>query len=89
MPIKSQDLDLKHHIESSGHQIDLCTQIQINPSTCKGYIYKWTCGKLRKAWHKRWFVFDRKARQFSYYPSQNTKDGTHINFQVLWMKFGI
>jgi len=83
LPNKSQNFDLKHHIESSGHQIDVCSHIQINPTYCKGYLNKWTCGKLRNAWHKRWFTFDRETRQFSYFPNSNQKDGTHIPFQEI------
>ena len=82
LPITSQDLNLKSHIESSGHQIESCTQIQLSSANCKGYLHKWTNGKLRKAWNKKYFVFDRKKKLLSYFTNQNQKEGTHIPFQV-------
>ena len=81
MPIKHENFDLKSHIESAGHQLDLHKQITISSEFCQGYLQKLTVGKIRNSWHRRWFKFDRQNKQL-YYGDKNMKDGTQIPFQV-------
>ncbi|KAF2352872.1 Pleckstrin domain [Trinorchestia longiramus] len=45
LPIKSTEpsnmqFDLRQHIESAGHQIELCTSIMLTPTSCRGYLHK-------------------------------------------------
>ncbi|XP_069080882.1 pleckstrin homology-like domain family B member 1 isoform X25 [Pleurodeles waltl] len=65
LPIRKEDFDLKTHIESSGHSVDMCCHVIVTEKMCKGYLTKMG-GKI-KSWKKRWFVFDRLKRTFSYY----------------------
>lgn len=71
LPIRSQDLDLKKHIESAGHQVDLCPHVLLNSTTCKGLLHK--MGSKLHGWSKRWFVFDRSKRTLVYYSDKNEK----------------
>ena len=83
MPIKSDNFDLRGHIESAGHQLDLCKHVQITSGTCQGFLQKLTNGKLRNSWHKRWFVFDRQMKKLSYGEKHQIEDkGTHMPFKV-------
>ena len=36
LPIMSLDLDLKQHIETAGHQVNLCPHIIIDSFSCRG-----------------------------------------------------
>ncbi|XP_041030387.1 pleckstrin homology-like domain family B member 1 isoform X4 [Carcharodon carcharias] len=65
LPIRKEDFDLRSHIESSGHNLEICYQVSISEKMCKGYLTKMG-GKI-KSWRKRWFVFDRIKRTLSYY----------------------
>lgn len=65
LPIRKEEFDLRSHIESSGHSVDTCYQVILTEKMCKGYLVKMG-GKI-KSWKKRWFVFDRLKRTFSYY----------------------
>ncbi|XP_069470512.1 pleckstrin homology-like domain family B member 1 isoform X3 [Ambystoma mexicanum] len=65
LPIRKEDFDLKTHIESSGHSVDMCCHVIVTEKMCKGYLTKMG-GKI-KSWKKRWFVFDRLKRTLSYY----------------------
>ncbi|XP_078055198.1 pleckstrin homology-like domain family B member 1 isoform X12 [Mustelus asterias] len=65
LPIRKEDFDLRSHIESSGHNLEICYQVSITEKMCKGYLTKMG-GKI-KSWRKRWFVFDRIKRTLSYY----------------------
>ncbi|XP_069750842.1 pleckstrin homology-like domain family B member 1 isoform X16 [Narcine bancroftii] len=65
LPIRKEDFDLRSHIESSGHNLEICYQITMSEKMCKGYLTKMG-GKI-KSWRKRWFVFDRIKRTLSYY----------------------
>ncbi|XP_051962850.1 pleckstrin homology-like domain family B member 1 isoform X2 [Xyrauchen texanus] len=65
LPIRKEEFDLRSHIESSGHNVDTCYQVILTEKMCKGYLIKMG-GKI-KSWRKRWFVFDRLKRTFSYY----------------------
>ncbi|XP_061392101.1 pleckstrin homology-like domain family B member 1 [Musca vetustissima] len=65
LPIFSPDLDLRQHIESAGHQIDLCPHVFVDSHTCRGYLHK--LGATFHGWSKRWFVLDRTRNAFIYY----------------------
>lgn len=65
LPIRKEEFDLRSHIESSGHSVDTCYHVILTEKMCKGYLVKMG-GKI-KSWRKRWFVFDRLKRTFSYY----------------------
>lgn len=46
LPIMSSDLDLRLHIESAGHQINLCPHVILDSFSCRGYalsIYTIIC----------------------------------------------
>lgn len=65
LPIRKEEFDLRSHIESSGHSVETCYHVILTEKMCKGYLVKMG-GKI-KSWKKRWFVFDRLKRTFSYY----------------------
>jgi len=76
LPIRDNNFDLRQHIENSGHQllnqIDAHTKLPlvfINSNICRGYLLK--MGQKFKTWNKRWFVFDRLKRTFSYYSDKH------------------
>ncbi|XP_025154972.1 uncharacterized protein LOC105187474 isoform X2 [Harpegnathos saltator] len=82
LPIKSESLDLRHHIETAGHQLPLIYDVTIDTTSCSGYLSKMS--KRFHHWNKRWFVFDRKRKMLSYY-SDNTSRKTRgvIYFQSI------
>uniref|UniRef100_A0A8C7K8H9 Pleckstrin homology like domain family B member 1 n=1 Tax=Oncorhynchus kisutch TaxID=8019 RepID=A0A8C7K8H9_ONCKI len=65
LPIRKEEFDLRSHIESSGHNVETSHHVILTDKMCKGYLVKMG-GKI-KSWKKRWFVFDRLKRTFSYY----------------------
>ncbi|KAM8903858.1 LOW QUALITY PROTEIN: pleckstrin homology-like domain family B member 1 [Spinachia spinachia] len=65
LPIRKEEFDLRSHVESSGHNVETCYHVLLNEKVCRGYLVKMG-GKI-KSWKKRWFVFDRLKRTFSYY----------------------
>lgn len=65
LPIRKEEFDLRSHVESAGHCIDTCPFVIVSEKMCKGHLVKMG-GKI-KSWKKRWFVFDRLKRTFSYY----------------------
>nr|XP_004672367.1 pleckstrin homology-like domain family B member 2 isoform X2 [Jaculus jaculus] len=69
LPIRREDFDLRSHVETAGHNIDTCLHVSITEKTCRGYLIKMG-GKI-KTWKKRWFVFDRNKRTFSYYADKH------------------
>uniref|UniRef100_A0A9J8B0W4 Pleckstrin homology-like domain family B member 1 n=2 Tax=Cyprinus carpio TaxID=7962 RepID=A0A9J8B0W4_CYPCA len=69
LPIRKEEFDLRSHIESSGHSVDMCYHVILTEKMCKGYLVKMG-GKI-KSWKKRWFVFDRLKRTFSYYADKH------------------
>uniref|UniRef100_A0A671M6C3 Pleckstrin homology-like domain family B member 1 n=1 Tax=Sinocyclocheilus anshuiensis TaxID=1608454 RepID=A0A671M6C3_9TELE len=69
LPIRKEEFDLRSHIESSGHRVDTCYHVILTEKMCKGYLVKMG-GKI-KSWRKRWFVFDRLKRTFSYYADKH------------------
>lgn len=70
LPVTTQeDFDLRGHIETAGHQIELCRHIVLNSGACRGYLSK--LGARFKSWNKRWFVFDRNKRTLVYYADKS------------------
>lgn len=86
LPIRSETLNLRNHIESAGHQIELCPHVSVDSTSCRGYLQK--MGSKFHHWNKRWFVFDRTKRLFSYYSDRSEKKhrgGAY--FQVITLVF--
>ncbi|XP_078140502.1 pleckstrin homology-like domain family B member 1 [Centroberyx gerrardi] len=82
LPIRKEEFDLRSHVESSGHSVETCYQVILTEKMCKGYLVKMG-GKI-KSWKKRWFVFDRLKRTFSYYVDKHeTKLKGVIYFQAI------
>ncbi|XP_042342249.1 LOW QUALITY PROTEIN: pleckstrin homology-like domain family B member 1 [Plectropomus leopardus] len=82
LPIRKEEFDLRSHVESSGHNVETCYHILLTEKMCKGYLVKMG-GKI-KSWKKRWFVFDRLKRTFSYYVDKHeTKLKGVIYFQAI------
>lgn len=71
LPIKSESLDLRHHIETAGHQLQLIDDVTVNTTNCSGYLSKMS--KKFHHWNKRWFVFDRKRKTLTYYSDSSSK----------------
>ncbi|XP_004706450.2 pleckstrin homology-like domain family B member 2 isoform X4 [Echinops telfairi] len=69
LPVRKEDFDLRSHVEAAGHSVDTCFHIALTEKTCRGYLIKMG-GKI-KTWKKRWFVFDRNKRTFSYYADKH------------------
>ncbi|XP_074070577.1 pleckstrin homology-like domain family B member 2 isoform X2 [Macrotis lagotis] len=69
LPVRKEDFDLRSHVETAGHNIETCYHISITEKTCRGFLIKMG-GKI-KTWKKRWFVFDRNKRTFSYYADKH------------------
>ncbi len=70
------------HIETAGHQIELCAKhLVLNSSSCRGYLHKLGSGRR---WNKRWFVFDRNRRAITYYADrQESKAKASVDFQFV------
>ncbi|XP_028275763.1 pleckstrin homology-like domain family B member 1 isoform X4 [Parambassis ranga] len=82
LPIRKEEFDLRSHVESSGHSVETCYHVILSEKMCKGYLVKMG-GKI-KSWKKRWFVFDRLKRTFSYYVDKHeTKLKGVIYFQAI------
>ncbi|XP_016516882.1 pleckstrin homology-like domain family B member 1 isoform X8 [Poecilia formosa] len=82
LPIRREEFDLRSHVESSGHSLETCYHVILTEKMCKGYLVKMG-GKI-KSWKKRWFVFDRLKRTFSYYVDKHeTKLKGVIYFQAI------
>ncbi|XP_046572111.1 LOW QUALITY PROTEIN: pleckstrin homology-like domain family B member 1 [Haliotis rubra] len=82
LPIRNKDFDLRQHIETAGHSIDSCPQVNVTPTSCRGFLHK--MGNKFKTWHKRWFVFDRVKRSLLYYVDKGeTKARGGIYFQAI------
>lgn len=69
LPNRKEEFDLRAHVESSGHSVDTCPYVILTEKMCKGHLVKMG-GKI-KSWKKRWFVFDRLKRNFSYYVGEH------------------
>ncbi|XP_026854246.2 pleckstrin homology-like domain family B member 1 isoform X9 [Electrophorus electricus] len=82
LPIRKEEFDLRSHVESAGHCVDTCPYIIVMEKMCKGHLVK--MGGKVKSWKKRWFVFDRLKRTFSYYVDKHeTKLKGVIYFQAI------
>ncbi|XP_042881409.1 pleckstrin homology-like domain family B member 1 isoform X3 [Penaeus japonicus] len=83
LPVRSeQHFDLKQHIESAGHQIELCPYILVSSTACRGYLHK--LGSKFRTWQKRWFVFDRSKRALMYYSDKSeNKPRGGVYFQAI------
>ncbi|XP_054102117.2 pleckstrin homology-like domain family B member 2 isoform X17 [Callithrix jacchus] len=82
LPVRKEDFDLRSHVETAGHNIDTCYHVSITEKACRGFLIKMG-GKI-KTWKKRWFVFDRNKRTFSYYADKHeTKLKGVIYFQAI------
>ncbi|KAM4905481.1 pleckstrin homology-like domain family B member 2 [Sylvia borin] len=82
LPVRKEDFDLRSHIETAGHNIETCYHISLTEKTCRGFLIKMG-GKI-KTWKKRWFVFDRNKRTFTYYADKHeTKLKGVIYFQAI------
>ena len=71
LPIRSESLNLRQHIESAGHQIELCVHVSLDSTSCRGYLHK-MASKFHH-WNRRWFVFDRVRRTLTYYSDKGEK----------------
>ncbi|XP_078674246.1 pleckstrin homology-like domain family B member 2 isoform X4 [Branchiostoma floridae x Branchiostoma belcheri] len=71
LPQTSKDFDLRTHIESGGHSLDLCPHVAVTKTSCRGFLVK--MGGRIKTWRKRWFVFDRTSQTFMYYPDRHER----------------
>lgn len=77
LPVRGDaELDLRTHVENCGHNLELCPEVIVESSTCQGMLHK-QAARL-KTWNKRWFIFDRQAKQLTYYldRSQSKPRGT-------------
>ncbi|XP_034096429.1 pleckstrin homology-like domain family B member 1 isoform X7 [Gymnodraco acuticeps] len=82
LPNRKEEFDLRAHVESSGHSVDICPYVILTEKMCKGHLVKMG-GKI-KSWKKRWFVFDRVKRNFCYYGDKHeTKLKGLIYFQAI------
>lgn len=71
LPIREDHFDLRAHIESAGHQIELCKQLVLNSSSCRGVLHKMGSSSKFRTWSKRWFVFDRNKRTLVYFADKS------------------
>lgn len=71
LPIRSESLNLRQHIETAGHQIELCVHVSLDSTSCRGYLHK--MGSKFHHWNRRWFVFDRVRRTLTYYGDRGEK----------------
>lgn len=83
LPIRGEALDLRQHIESAGHQVDLCPHVIIDKTSCRGYLHKMT--SRFHQWNKRWFVFDRTRRTLTYYSDRNEKKARGGAYFQVWI----
>lgn len=64
--------DLRGHISSCGHQLEICAQdVTVDSHSCRGYLYK--LGSASRWWKKRWFVFDRASRALMYFMDKSER----------------
>ncbi|XP_078726138.1 pleckstrin homology-like domain family B member 1 isoform X10 [Lampetra fluviatilis] len=82
LPNRKEDFDLRAHVEGAGHSVETCYHVTVTGKTCRGFLTKMG-GKIR-TWRKRWFLFDRNKRTFSYYADKHeTKLKGLIYFQAI------
>ncbi|XP_053867308.1 pleckstrin homology-like domain family B member 3 isoform X3 [Malaclemys terrapin pileata] len=58
-------VDLRAHLEASGHSLETCPEVRVTGRACRGFLVK--MGGRIKTWKKRWFCFDRQRRLLAYY----------------------
>ncbi|XP_039626533.1 pleckstrin homology-like domain family B member 3 [Polypterus senegalus] len=80
--ISSSTFNLKSHLESMGHGVEMCTHVNVSDRKCKGFLTKMG-GKI-KTWRKRWFVFDGDKKRLAYFSDkeENKLKGV-IYFQAI------
>lgn len=64
LPVRGGDLDLRQHVETAGHAVDLCGHVSVDATSCRGPLLKLSA--RFGSWQKRWFLFDRSDRLLSY-----------------------
>nr|XP_032653252.1 pleckstrin homology-like domain family B member 3 [Chelonoidis abingdonii] len=64
-PPATAPLDLRAHLEASGHSLETCPEVRVTGRACRGFLVK--MGGRIKTWKKRWFCFDRQRRLLAYY----------------------
>ncbi|XP_028678676.2 pleckstrin homology-like domain family B member 3 isoform X1 [Erpetoichthys calabaricus] len=80
--ISSSTFNLRSHLESLGHGVEMCTHVSVSDRKCKGFLTKMG-GKI-KTWRKRWFVFDGDKKRLAYFSDkeENKLKGV-IYFQAI------
>ncbi|CAL8111234.1 unnamed protein product [Orchesella dallaii] len=86
LPVRGDEdqFDLRAHIESSGHQLELCPHVIVTKTAARGFLSK--LGSRFHNWNKRWFVFDRETRALTYYADKNEKKSKPrggVHFQAI------
>ena len=81
LPVRADGFDLRQHIETAGHQVELCPHVALTSTSARGYLHK--MGSRFRTWNKRWFVFDRVQRTFLYFADKTeTRKRSGAYFQV-------
>ena len=81
LPVRADGFDLRQHIETAGHQVELCPHVALTSTSARGYLHK--MGSRFRTWNKRWFVFDRIQRTFLYFADKTeTRKRSGAYFQV-------
>lgn len=81
LPVRGDGFDLRQHIETAGHQVELCPHVMLTSTSARGYLHK--MGTRFRTWNKRWFVFDRTQRTFLYFTDKTeTRKRSGAYFQV-------
>ena len=82
LPVRGDGFDLRQHIETAGHQVELCPHVTLTSTSARGYLHK--MGSRFKTWNKRWFVFDRIQRTFLYFADKTeTRKRSGAYFQAI------
>ena len=75
----TQEFNLKIHIETCGHFVTKCKEIQLSGNSICGYLAKKSSHSLGR-WNKRWFSFDRTSKTLTYYASRRSTKARGIIF---------
>jgi len=82
LPVRGDGFDLRQHVETAGHQVELCPHVTLTSTSARGYLHK--MGSRFKTWNKRWFVFDRIQRTFLYFADKSeTRKRSGAYFQAI------
>jgi len=82
LPVRGDGFDLRQHVETAGHQVELCPHVTLTSTSARGYLHK--MGSRFKTWNKRWFVFDRIQRTFLYFADKTeTRKRSGAYFQAI------